>query len=379
MELSLLGTPNNHHASVPAVGPNGEVYVAWTNASNNQTSAEFWVIRSTNGGQTFAFPPRLAAIGDPLNSVPGHTGAQHSFPTIAVDRSTRSTRGTVYLAWADQSGINGNGPDILLVSSADGGETWCAPTRVSDDTNGQYQWFPWMTVDANGVIDIVFNDRRDSDASFPPHYERFHLYRARSMDGGDTFLSNVPVTTQVSIPTLDPILNCCSPTFGVWIGDYNGLATGATLTHPFWADVRASEGECEGFTESIAIAPPPGCPGFTNVITSSMLGYNDSGPTPDDMTVHFVFDLTELADEFKIQYRRQNLDPPGPWTSWTEVSCSAISSSCGRCFKTYDVEIIQPCQWYRYEWQAKARNCQGWAPNWSSTQTFTTPNCLQEP
>lgn len=212
--------------SVIAIGPDGTVYVAWHDTSNG---SRIGFDRSTNGGQSFGtdrFPAAVSTIpDDPFFR-------RNSFPVMDVDRSNGPRRGTIYIAWAD--GRYGD-PDILLVRSTDGGETWSAPIRVNDDPlgNGADQWFPWLAVDPTGRVIVTFFDRRRFPGGRP-----YEIWGAISRDGGASFDTNFLVSEVSSDGSLND-----------FIGDYSGLAATADLLYPFWTDLRAGTGESDVYTD----------------------------------------------------------------------------------------------------------------------------------
>lgn len=236
--------------SLPVVGPDGELYVIW------QRGGILELDRSPDGGDTWGSDVQVA-IQDPIPSpLPGAAFRLNSFPSMAVDRSGGPHHGNLYAVWPDES-VSGQGPDIVLSRSTDRGSTWSAPVRVSDDTNGEFQWFPWVAVDPAGDVHVVFFDRRDEPAS-----GRYHTYYARSTDGGLTFGPNVRLSSEVS----DSLLDGFSGTF---IGDYNGLTASSLGAQPYWTDVRASNANAEGYTVTVDPGPLLGargaCPGSTTI------------------------------------------------------------------------------------------------------------------
>ena len=101
-----------------------------------------------------------------------------------VDLSDGPNRGAIHVNWAD---LRNGDPDIFLMSSSDGGETWTKPLRVNDDPkgNGKEQFFTWMAVDPiDGAVNIAFYDRRDTEGA------KTGLTLARSIDGGKTFVNH---------------------------------------------------------------------------------------------------------------------------------------------------------------------------------------------
>jgi hypothetical protein len=83
--------------------------------------------------------------------------------------------------------------DVRFSRSVNGGQTWSPSVRVNDDStsNGAFQWFGTMSVAPNGRIDIVWNDTRNSSNFF-----RSRLYYSFSMDEGNTWSPNVPLTPE---------------------------------------------------------------------------------------------------------------------------------------------------------------------------------------
>ena len=113
-----LDQDNTVEGAVPAVGPNGEIYVSWAgprglvfNKSTDQ--GDHWLeeeldITSILGGWDFAIPGIFRANG---------------LPITACDVSDGPYRGTIYVNWTDQRNGETN-TDVWLVKSNDGGASW---------------------------------------------------------------------------------------------------------------------------------------------------------------------------------------------------------------------------------------------------------------
>jgi hypothetical protein len=195
-----LDSDNTVEGAVPAIGPNGEVYVVWAGPLGLVFD------KSTDGGLTFG---KDKVIGN----IPGgwDFGVQgleraNGMPNTAVDLSNGPNKGTLYVNWIDAR--NGD-PDVFVMSSRDGGKSWSQPVRVNDDKvkNGKEQFFTWMSVDPiDGSVNVVFYDRRDTSGA------ETGLTLARSVDGGRSF-----VNRKIDVQPFTPNPH-------VFFGDYSSIS-----------------------------------------------------------------------------------------------------------------------------------------------------------
>jgi len=109
-DMTDITDPNNpscgsggvlQQSSVPAIGPNGEVYVAWQlgpHLGPTGTSAQIVVARSLDGGATFGTPAVVANINSMRNDPPvGYNRDRiNDHPRVAVATSG-SFKGRVYV------------------------------------------------------------------------------------------------------------------------------------------------------------------------------------------------------------------------------------------------------------------------------------------
>lgn len=173
-----IDSSNTVEGAVPAIGPNGEVYVAWAGPKG------LVFVSSTNGGFTFGKESMLGETPGGWSFGVKGVGRSNGMPITACDTSDGPNRGSIYINWAD---LRNGDPDSFLIASRDGGETWSKPIRVNDDPkgNGKEQFFTWMVVDpVDGAINIAFYDRRDTEGT------KTGLTLARSIDGGKTFVNH---------------------------------------------------------------------------------------------------------------------------------------------------------------------------------------------
>lgn len=215
--INLSHPPNTQNQGpAVAVGPGGEVYVAWEDFHKDQ----ILFTRSLDCGQTFEPERSIASIVPVPEPLPGSGYRLDSFPRMAADLES----GNVYVAWAD---FRSGDADVLLIRSVDNGASFSAPIRVNDvETN--HQIFPAISV-FDGRVDVVFYDSRND-----PDAKLLDVYYARSDDGGLSFPPNVKVTDT----PFDPNVGITGGGTVPFIGDYNGVASNKLGVHPVWADNR---------------------------------------------------------------------------------------------------------------------------------------------
>ena len=209
-----IDSDNTMEGAVPAVGPDGEVYLGWSGP------AGLYFDRSFDGGVTWGKDKILTATPGGWDFDIRGISRSNGLPVTVCDISSASTRGTVYINWIDQR--NGD-PDVFVIASTDKGTTWSTPIRVNDDAvrNGKEQFFTWATVDpVTGELSVVYYDRRrfNSDST--------DVYLARSTDGGATF-TNTRISTKIFLP---------SP--GVFFGDYNCISAYNGRIRPIWVHLN---------------------------------------------------------------------------------------------------------------------------------------------
>jgi len=197
--------------AVPAVGPDGTVYVAWA------YNEKIYFDKSVDLGRSW-LENDIEVTEQPGGwdiDIPG-LGRANGMPVTATDLSDGPHRGTIYVNYCDQS-AGTDDTDVWLVKSKDFGETWSAPIRVNDDAPGKHQFFTWMSVDpVTGAIYVIFYDRRNHAGN------ETDVYLAASFDGGANF-RNVKVSSS-------PF----TPSEGVFFGDYNCISAYDGVVRPIW-------------------------------------------------------------------------------------------------------------------------------------------------
>lgn len=218
----LVSPSTNTQGSQVAVGPNGEVYVSWSDVSSTIKFA-----KSSDGGATFSVPQTVTGVTSVGKIVNGGF-RMDNFPRMAVDTTLGANRGNIYIVWNDK---RLGTPKIFFTRSTDGGITWNTPNAVVNETDKD-QLQPALAVDANGIIHLIWYDRR-----LDPDNLMLDLYYTFSTDGGATFAPSARITN-VSFPVIvgkDPAINA------TYMGDYIQVAPGAGNAFALWGDNRSGD------------------------------------------------------------------------------------------------------------------------------------------
>jgi hypothetical protein len=254
--LTPLGSQltENNHGAMPAVAPNGDVYVVWSaftsGAAMNAAPQTIQIVRSTNGGDGFQNPDPADA-NNPSKTIARFTSTvgrmpplirTRGFPYIAIDHTPPDspTRGNIYVVFQAKPLSPATGrSQIFFTRSTDNGKTWDMPRSISngpDVTNGDTtqndNWLPSIAVSpVTGHIRVIFYSRREG----PQNNTDIRVYDAGSSDGGLTWF-NRPRSTIAFTPSTgyDTLLGAGSP----HMGDYNSVVAAGSNFYAVWTDTR---------------------------------------------------------------------------------------------------------------------------------------------
>ena len=262
-----IDSDNTVEGAVPAVGPNGEIYVAWAGPNGivfnrSMDQGETWLeeeilVDPMPGGWDYAIPSIYRANG---------------LPVTKCDLSGGPNHGAIYINWSDQRNGEEN-TDIWLSKSVDGGDTWSSPIRVNDDDSDHHQFFSWMDIDqTNGNLYFVFYDRRNYSNS------KTDVYLASSNDGGISF-ANWKISES-------PFL----PNSGVFFGDYTNIVAHDNIVRPIWT--RLNNGSLSIWTDITPLDNEE----IVNGIRESKIEHNiEHYPNPASEMSYVSFKLHTLS------------------------------------------------------------------------------------
>jgi len=261
-----------NHGAMPAVAPNGDVYVVWsvfTPARPPGTPAPaapqmIQIVRSRDGGASFQNP-------DPADTSPSKTIARvtstvgrmtsagipirtRGFPYIAIDQTPPGspTRGNIYLVFQAKPPAPAIArSEIFFTRSTDGGKTWDTRRSISNGeavTNGDPtqndNWMPSIAVSpVTGHIRVIFYSRREDQ-----HNVDIRVYEAGSLDGGLTWFnrrrSMIAFRPSTGYDSFLKVLGCFPPGTSACeramahMGDYISVVAEKSNFYAVWTDTR---------------------------------------------------------------------------------------------------------------------------------------------
>ena len=226
--------------ALPVVTQEGTVYVFYSEFPfTGSGPLTIGFTKSTDGGRKWSKAASVASnlpspgffmlknASPDFGSVPFTGLFVNSSPTAAV-----APDGTLFVAWTDfpnGSCLPDGSPeppcsdsDVRLSLSRDAGTSWTAPVKISDETTGTDQFFPWIAAHPDGDLSLTWVDRRNDTDNV-----NYDIFYTRMRDGAH-FLPNVRVSSATSLLGLND-----------FIGDYIGLAVSSRGIFPLWTDARS--------------------------------------------------------------------------------------------------------------------------------------------
>ena len=304
------GTCNENQFSDPFTGPDGALYVAFNNFNNSVTGSDnrnqVLLVRSTDGGQTFGAPVKVADYYDLPDCatyqagqdafracVPEKGSATNSvfratnYPSGAVNprnpsqvavtfgsyinRDSNESNGCVPAGFSATTGVNlytgvktagACSNKILLSVSNNGGSTFTGTTTdpralpVVTTARGQSstdQWWQWASFTPEGALVASYYDRQYGSDETTGNMD---VSVSVSSGGLSHFQVARATSSSMPLPTQFPDAQGNS----VFFGDYSGL-TAVSDAHPLWMDTRDPDAfVCPG--TGVTGVPPALCKGI---------------------------------------------------------------------------------------------------------------------
>lgn len=351
-EPILLGTDSGGKlvTTEPIVLSDGTLLVTYYQyfqplSSRKNEKQPFYILRSTDGARTFGPPEKVLEVGiSAWPQLKADFPSAFTLPIITADLSRTSRfRDRLYVVWDDVSSGESN---IWLTWSSDKGRTWSPRLRVNDnpraasDGPADFRMTPVVAVNRDGVVGVAWYDRREDVTR-----RCWKKYFAASLDGGQTFTRNVPVSSAPSCPakdmaprvlvknaTPDSVLPSADSVskliaarrFGeaeqinlaleqraaqkdiggaqlrvsfdrgrsVWPGHYTGLTADTTgAFHALWADRRSGYQQMYSARIDVTTAAEPPLTALTDTVVSHLVQVIAAQPKYDEATGTSTVDL----------------------------------------------------------------------------------------
>ena len=226
---------------LPRVGPEGEVYVSYWDWGTGVK-----LKRSLDGGDTFTthtIATRMDVWGTQSGDRFPGTFRVPSFSYIEVDPNS----GVLYAIYFDTTDWDGGraNVDVYFSRSVDQGTTWSVPLVISGDGDPPGdQFFPWIEVDGQGRIHVMYLDSRNVDQPDNQPNGFFDAYYTYSDDGGHSW-HEFRLTPQT-----------WSSAGHTFLGDYSGMSAAGNTICPVY--IQMDDGDQRIYTNVIEF--PTDCP-----------------------------------------------------------------------------------------------------------------------
>ncbi len=255
----LPGSGGDAQAPILAVGPRGELFVAWRQRSGDRENILLQI--STDGGRTWRTSPVLVQSLGLLGSYNSASGRQvlpdkqnirvSGYPAIAVDLSNGPRRGWIYVVQAGRDAQGRTG--IYFTASSTGGISWTAPQRIDNNTLNTDVFFPAIAVDPiTGLIAVLYYSSQHD-----PQNRGVDAYLAISRDAQTwRHVRLTPWTFYLDGPE---DVSFQGPGNYYW-GDYTGIAAYGGRIYPcFWMPnaPRGSYSTLDVYVALVSSAPRP--------------------------------------------------------------------------------------------------------------------------
>lgn len=227
--VHVIASNLSYEATNPAILSDGTLLVPFAdhrrpgNRRRLERSRD-WLITSTDGGKTFSEP---LFISESCNGAAG-------WSSVVAGAGEGPLRERIYHVCGTSQFAG-----IVVRYSDDRGERWSDEVRVNRLGNYEpYVRTPAMAVNKDGVVGVVWYDGRNDPSTIKGTFRCQELYFTASLDGGETFLPDVKISSQRTCPASPQQIPTALrfPAGGEYIGM---VATPDGAFQILWSDSRS--------------------------------------------------------------------------------------------------------------------------------------------
>jgi len=170
-----------------ATAPDGVFHAMYPSYVVSQNFLPGFILASSSDhGETFTYQEALFGAGGN-----GEPLAKSGY-RLAADPSNAQ-----HLAFVFIYSLLGD-PDVYLIETTNGGESWSTPQRVNDDPagNDRLQDLTWAAFDNDGDLAIAWRDRRNAPTS--GYATSQEIYGAVKWNGSQDISANFPISSEAA-------------------------------------------------------------------------------------------------------------------------------------------------------------------------------------
>lgn len=271
--LDTVVFPREVFGARPAVGPHGEVLVAWYDSgADGWLVGSFEINTAKTGDFGASFDPTVIAAVD-SNELPywlGPFAGYHRWwaamaPDVEIDAHgdahivyTHDPVANPIPIFGRPAGVSTTPEDgdiRYITSSGPSFTTWSAPVTVNDDASGAAQGFPALETQHDGTLNLIWEDHRVS----PADNLYYDIDSSRKVPG-----------QSVGWSTNFRVSDASSTSDYFFVGDYIDLTSNSSLLFGVWTDRR----------HEANIGGPPDFSGLEDNVFGSRIIAGGAAPHP---------------------------------------------------------------------------------------------------